>query len=75
MTGTSANSTAIKLLASFDLTSDDVNRHPGSVLHTLMNSVDTADDGVPELNLTKILSNTQLSTFTYAVPFTVALHR
>jgi hypothetical protein len=70
-----ANSTAIKLLASFDLTWEDVNRHPGSLLHSLMDSINTPDATGIELNLNKMLSNTQLRTFTNAPAFTQALYR
>lgn len=61
---------------SFELTREDVNRHPGSLLHSMLSSVATGEEGAPlELNLSKSLSNSQLSTFTLAAAFTVALYR
>lgn len=74
-----ASSTAIKVLAgsdSFDLTRDDVNRYPDSLLHSLLSSVETTSDNAPlELDLSSALSSSQLSTFTHATAFTVALYR
>ena len=60
----------------FELTRSDLDRRPDSLLHSLLNSVETAADGVPvELDLSTTLSASQLSTFTYTTAMTVALYR
>jgi hypothetical protein len=60
----------------FELTRIDVDRRPDSLLHSLLNSVETPADGVPvELDLSSTLSSSQLSTFTYTTAITVALYR
>ncbi len=74
-----ADRTAMKVLAApntFELTRDDVNRHPGSLMHSLLDTVGLGDEGVPEeLDLTKALSNSCLSTFTHATAVTSALYK
>jgi len=74
-----ANSTVIKVLAgteSFELTRGDVNRHPDSLLHSLLSAVETSDeDGPITLDLSSTLNATLFSTFTQATAVTVALYR
>jgi hypothetical protein len=74
-----ASSPAIKVLAgetSFELTREDVNRHPDSLLHSLLYSVETGDGRAPlTLDLQSALSSSRLSTFTHATAFTTALYR
>lgn len=73
-----ASSPAIKVLAgetSFELTRGDVNRHPDSLLHSLLYSVETGDERAPLTLDLSALSSSRLSTFTHATAFTTALYR
>lgn len=73
------DSTVIKVLdgsITHEITRSEVDRHPDSLLHSLVTSTETADDGAPaEVDLPTMLSAGQLSEFTYATAVVVALYR
>lgn len=73
------NHPALTVLAgssSLNLTWGDVNRHPGSLLHSVLRSVDPADDGASvELDLPSLLSTSRFSNFPSATAMIVALYK